>query len=362
MAPGPGAGGTCSDLELALDDRTLGRELARQRERDGASRRGQHTLVRSFCVPNNRGNARLVTDPLFDDLQSLLCFARVVETGSFTKAAQLLGLSKSVVSTRVASLEDRLGEPLLMRTTRRVTVTAAGARIYPHARGMVEAGALATASGPSAAGGTIRISAPVTLSQMLLARPLHRFLARRSDARIELLLNDRLVDLVEERIDVAIRVTKLKDSGLIARRLATTPIDVCGAPAYFRAHGRPARPEELVRHNCLRYGLLRADHEWRFYGRAGRVDLAVDGNFETTNGTMLREAALAGIGVTILPRFMTYEALQRGQLERVLDEFTPPPMGIYAVRSGRRAPPPLVGELLQFLEQELRRQPWASER
>jgi DNA-binding transcriptional LysR family regulator len=303
-----------------------------------------------------------VTDPLFDDLQSLLCFARVVEAGSFTKAAQLLGLSKSVVSTRVAALENRVGEPLLLRTTRRVTVTAAGAGVYPHARGMAEAGALATASGPSTPGGTIRVSAPVTLSQMLLARPLHRFLARRREARVELLLNDRLVDLVEERIDVAIRVTKLKDSGLIARRLAATPIDVCGAPAYFQKHGRPARPEELVRHNCLRYGLLRADHEWRFYGSAGRVDLSVHGNFETTNGTMLREAALAGIGVAILPRFMTHDALEQGRLERVLDEFTPRPMGIYAVRSGRRAPPPLVAELLQFLEQELRSQPWASER
>lgn len=301
-----------------------------------------------------------MTEPLFDDLQSLFCFARVVETGSFTKAARLLGLSKSVVSTRVAALEARLGEPLLMRTTRRVTVAGAGARIYPHARAMIDAGALATASTTTSGSGTLRISAPMSLSQMLLARPLQAFLARQPDTRVELLLNDRLVDLVEERIDVAVRITKLKDSGLIARRLTTTPMDVCGAPAYFAQHGRPARPEDLVRHNCLRYALLRADHEWRFYGAAGRLDVPVHGNFETTNGTMLREAAIAGMGIAILPRFMTYDALELGLLERVLDAFAPAPIGIYAVRAGRRALPQRVGELVHFLEREFRRQPWAA--
>lgn len=301
-----------------------------------------------------------MTSPLFDDIQSLLCFARVVETGSFTAAARLLGLSKSVVSTRVASLEERIGEPLLLRTTRRVTVTTAGARVYPHARSMVEAAALATSEAKNAASGTIRVSAPVTLSQLLLARPLGDFLAARPAARVELLLNDRLVDLVEERIDVAVRITKLKDSGLIARRLALTPIDVCGAPTYFGRHGRPSRPEDLASHNCLRYALLRADHEWRLYGDAGRVVLGVQGNLETTSGTILREAAIAGIGLAILPRFMTYDAVNAGLLERVLEKYAPPPIGIYAVRSGRRAAPPLVAEFVRVLEAALRKQPWAA--
>lgn len=300
-----------------------------------------------------------MADPLFEDLQSLLCFARVVETGSFTKAAQALGLSKSVVSTRVAWLEDRVGEPLLLRTTRRVTVTTAGARIYPHARGMAEAGALAT-SGATSVAGTIRVSAPVTLSQMWLAAPLRDFLAARPDARVELLLNDRLVDLVEERIDLAIRITKLKASALIARRLASTPIDICAAPAYLARHGRPARPEDLTRHNCLRYALLRPDHEWRLYGERGRIELAVQSNLETTSGTMLREAAIAGVGLAILPRFMIVDALRTGQLERVLEAFAPPPMGIYAVRAGRRAAPPLVTELVQVLERAFRKQAWTQ--
>ncbi len=300
-----------------------------------------------------------MTDPLFDDLQSLLCFARVVETGSFTQAAQLLGLAKSAVSKRVASLEERLGEPLLLRTTRRVTVTSVGARIYPHARAMAEQGARATSDATNAARGTVRISAPVTLSQMWLAPPLRDFLTGSAAARVELLLNDRLVDLVEERVDLALRITKLKDSSLLARRLASTPIDVCGAPSYFAKHGRPQRPEDLTRHNCLRYALLRPDHEWRLYRDSRRLDLGVQGNFETTNGTMLREAAIAGLGLTILPRFMTFEAVNGGLLERVLEDFTPSPIGIYAVRAGRRTPSPILARLTHALEQSLRKQPWA---
>jgi DNA-binding transcriptional LysR family regulator len=174
-----------------------------------------------------------------------------------------------------------------------------------------------------------------------------------------LLLNDRLVDLVEERIDLAVRITKLKDSALIARRLASTPMDICGAPAYFAEHGRPTRPEELARHNCLRYGLLQAGQEWRLFNGTHPVDLGVQSNFETNNGTMLREAAIAGLGLTTLPRFMTYDAVRAGQLECVLEEFAPPPMGIYAVRAGRRNPSPIVAALVQTLEQALRRQPWA---
>lgn len=298
-------------------------------------------------------------EPLFDDLPSLLCFAKVVETGSFTKAAEQLGLSKSVVSTRLALLEERIGEPLLLRTTRRVTVTSVGARIYPHARTMAEEGAKATSAMTDAARGALRVSAPTSLSQMWVAPALSTFFAAHPEARVELLLNDRLVDLVEERIDLAVRVTKLRSSELLARRLASTPIDVCASPSYLARHGRPQRPEDLSRHNCLRYALLRAEHEWRLYEHGHRLELGLHGNFETTNGTMLREAAIAGLGLAILPRFMTIEAVEAGLLERVLEDFAPPPIGIYAVRAGRRKPSPLLAAFIQALEGGLRRQPWA---
>lgn len=276
-----------------------------------------------------------MADRLLDDLPSLLCFARVVETASFTRAAQLLGVSKSVVSARVSLLEERMGEPLLLRTTRKVTVTTLGARIYPHARSMAEQAARATSGPATAVRGTIRLSAPVVLSQVCLARPLRDFLAERPGVNVELLLNDRLADLVEERIDLALRVTKLRDSSLVARRLASTPFDVCAAPSYLAEHGRPERPEDLAHHNCLRYALLRPEHEWRLHREGRRLELGVRGNFETTSGTMLRESAIAGLGIAILPRFMTFDAVRSGSLVRVLEAFVPPPIGIYAVRAGR---------------------------
>jgi len=300
--------------------------------------------------------------PLLDDLPALVCFARVVELGSFTKAAAALEVSKSVVSERVAALEARIGAPLLLRTSRMVTVTAAGYGVYGHAREVAAAGLAATASAAFASEGVLRVSAPITLANMHLAAPIASFLAARPTVKMELSLSDRLVDLVEERIDLAIRVTKLADSGLVARRLAESPMVVCGAPAYLDARGRPGRPEELARHACLRYALLPAEHEWRLYDGGRRVDVTVGGVFETTSGTMLREAAIAGLGLAVLPRFMVHDAIERGELEVVLGPFAPRPIGIHAVRAGRREAPALVRDLVAVLERALASAPWAVRR
>ncbi len=300
--------------------------------------------------------------PLLDDLPALVCFARVVELGSFTKAAAALEVSKSVVSERVAALEARIGAPLLLRTSRKVTVTAAGYGVYGHAREVASAGLAATSSAAFATEGVLRVSAPVTLGHMHLAAPLAAFLAARPTLRLELLLSDRLVDLVEERVDLAIRVTKLKDSGLVARRLAESPMVICGAPRYLDARGRPRRPEELARHACLRYALLPATHEWRLYDGGKRVDVTVTGSLETTSGTMLREAAVAGMGLAILPRFFVHDAIERGDLEVVLAPFAPRPMGIYAVRASRREAPAPVRDLVVALERALAHAPWAARR
>jgi DNA-binding transcriptional LysR family regulator len=298
--------------------------------------------------------------PLLDDLQALLCFARVVEHASFTRAARELGVSKSVVSSKTSALEARLGEPLLLRTTRQVTTTGAGVRIYALARQMLEAAATATQATTLAAHGLLRVSAPVTLAHEQLAQPIAAFLREHPGVRIELLPNDRLVDVVEERIDVALRITKLKDSGLIARRLALTSLHVCAAPGYLALRGRPERPEDLERHDCLRYTLLPVAHEWRLYGAKGKIELSLRGSFETTSGTMLREAALAGIGLAMLPRFMVAAALAEGRLVTVLDEFAPRPLGIYAVRSGRRAAPLIVKRLIDGLESAFAKAPWSA--
>ena len=297
---------------------------------------------------------------MFEDLQALLCFARVVEHGSFTRAALELGISKSVVSSRTAALEARLGEQLLLRTTRKVSTTSAGVRTYALARQMLDAARAVTDGANEVARGVLRVSAPVTLAQEHLGLPLERFLRARPGTRIELLLSDRLVDLVEERIDVAIRVTKLKDSGLIARRLATTTLHICASPAYLAERGRPERPEDLLRHNCLRYSLLPVDQEWRLYGPKGRIRVEPRGSFETTSGAMLRAAAVVGMGVAMLPRFMIAEALSTGALVTVLDQYAPRPIGIYAVRRGGRAAPPLLAQLIDEFSAALRNAAWQA--
>ncbi|HWL88866.1 MAG TPA: LysR family transcriptional regulator [Polyangiaceae bacterium] len=297
-------------------------------------------------------------DPLFEDLRALLCFTRVVERRSFTKAAAALGVSKSVVSGRVAMLEARLGEQLLLRTTRQVTATDAGLRVYSQAAQMVERAAVATKDATDVERGVLRVSAPVTFAQMYLAVPLAAFMASRPGVRVELLLNDRFVDLTEERIDVAIRVTDLKDSGLIQRRLSSSPLHICGAPGYLKQRGRPTRPEDLLRHDCLRYSLVRVEREWRLHGTSGPIRIDVKGTFETSSGTMLREAAVAGIGLAVVPRFMIHQELAAGTLETVLDDFAPRPLGIYAVRTGSRSVPRLVKALVDALEHAFRTPPW----
>ncbi len=294
-----------------------------------------------------------------DDLLALLCFARVVELGSFTRAAAALGISKSLVSTRVAALEARLSERLLHRTTRKITVTDAGFAVYGQASRMLESARAATLGATDAARGVIRVDAPVTFAQLHLAGPIARFMAAHPDVKIELSVNDRLIDLVEERVDVAIRVTKLKDSWLVARKLATTSLHVCAAPSYLEKHGTPERPEDLLSHDCLRFSLLRAEDEWRLYSGGKRLAIPVAARFETTNGGVLREAAIAGMGLAMLPRFMIQDELRSGRLVSVLEAYAPRPVGVYAVHVARRVQPPRLRSFLAALARELATPPWA---
>lgn len=298
-------------------------------------------------------------DLRFDDLIGLTCFARVVEHRSFTRAAAELGVSKSVVSAKVAALERRLGERLLLRTTRALTVTDAGLHVYGRAVAMLESARAATRGASDVERGVIRVSAPFAFAQLYLAAPLERFLAAHPDVRVELTLSDRLVDLVEERVDLAIRVTRPKDSSLVARRLATTGFRIVAAPGYLERRGTPTRPEELLRHNCLRYSLLRMDEEWRLYGPKGRVPTPVTGNFETSSGVMLREAAIAGVGLALLPTFLVADALASGRLVPVLAEYAPRPMGIFAVQVDRRVQPARMKALVELLARELGGKGWS---
>jgi DNA-binding transcriptional LysR family regulator len=299
-----------------------------------------------------------------DDLVSLALFARVVEGGSFTAAARAVGMSKSAVSTRVARLEDRLGARLLHRTTRRLALSEAGAALYEHAARMVAAAddAAEVAEGTSREPrGQLRISAPVTLAQMHLAPALAEFLRAHPSVQVDLEASDRIVDLVAERFDLAIRIARLGDSSLVARRLATDRLVVAASPAYLDRAGIPRSVADLSRHNCLHYARTPPSAEWGFRGLGGVRRATAAGNLVVSDGTVLRESAAAGLGLAVLPRFMVAADLASGRLVTVLDDLPRREIGIFAVYPHRRNVPAKVRAFVDLLAARFARAPWRHE-
>lgn len=302
-----------------------------------------------------------------DDVQSLLIFARVVEAKSFTAGAARAGISKSVASSRIAALEEQLGTRLLHRTTRRLTLTPDGLSLYEHAAQMANAAdaAAALAAGASAEPrGVLRVNAPVLFAQLYLLGPLAEYLELHPRVRVELLLADRMVDLVEERVDVAIRISaRLRDSNLVGRKLAEDRTLVCASPAYLARRGTPLTPGELLHHDCLRYSLLDSADEWRFRespAEGSSFSVPVEARFQAQSGSLLREAALAGMGLTVLPSFMVARDLAAGALVQVLAPYSFIRIAIQALYAPTRTLPGNVRAFVDLLSQRFRVPPWAA--
>jgi DNA-binding transcriptional LysR family regulator len=297
-----------------------------------------------------------------DDLVSLAVFARVAEARSMTAAAARLGLSKSVVSRRIRDLEDGLGVRLLLRTTRRVALTDAGFRLFEHcARLLADADAAASAACEVATAprGPLRVSAPVDLAVLHLMAATAEFIRGHPEIEVDLTASDRLVDLLEEGVDLAIRVTRLRGhSGLIARKLCSDRTLVCASPRYLEAHGTPREPADLVHHRCLRYSQLAARDEWVFHGTSGWYPVPVKAAFTANNGGVLREAALAGLGIGVLPSFLVAAELAAGRLVTLFEEERPVDIGVYAVHAHGRQVPARVRAYIDFLANWFRRAPW----
>lgn len=288
-----------------------------------------------------------------DHLTGMAVFARVVEEGGFSKAAQTLGLSKSAVSKQVSRLEDRLGVRLLNRTTRRLSLTEAGTAFYEGCRQVVsdaEAAEAAVSHLASAPRGVLRVNAPMSFGQLHVAPALPDFMARYPELAIDLQLNDRTVDVVEEGFDMAIRIGELPDSSLIARRLAPMRRAAAAAPAYLDRHGRLAHPRDLEAHECLIYSYLAWGREWRFDGEGGEVRVPVSGRVEINNGDALLAAARRGAGIVMLPTFLVGDDLRAGRLEPVLADWSPTQRGaVYAVFPASRNLLPKVRVFVDFL-------------
>jgi DNA-binding transcriptional LysR family regulator len=286
----------------------------------------------------------------FADLES---FISVVEQGSFSAAGEQLGIAKSVVSRRVSRLEKRLGSQLLRRTTRRLTLTEAGNEFYRRARSVLDELEEAEQQVGEHAGalcGTLRLTAPMSFGVRHLAPALASFLRENDQIQLELDLNDRQVDLVEEGFDMAVRAGELRDSSLRARRLGTIRSITCASPDYLKRFGTPHHPDELVGHRALQYAHVRARDSWKFLDANDRpVAAQPQIVLHANNGEALAELAVAGLGIITSPTFILNDYCQRGLLQPILTDWRRPQVGLHALFPPGRLMPRRVRHLADFL-------------
>ena len=292
-----------------------------------------------------------------DHLQAMRTFVRVAELGSFSAAAQQLGVARSVVTRQVAALERQLGAKLMVRSTRRLALTAAGTTYLEKCRvivNLVEAAETDVAEDRAVARGKIRIGLPLSYGLKRLAPLLLEFAGDNPEVQLEMDFTDRRVDLVEEGFDLSIRITGRLAPSDVVRRLGTCNIMAVASPGYLARHGRPSHPSELAGHECLTYRGDPNPNAWAFTVK-GRVEgFFVQGRVAANNGDVLVEAAARGFGIALQPDFIVLPYLADGRLEHVLPKFAPPGLGIYAVLSGTRHLPYRVRVLIDFLAGRLR--------
>ncbi len=296
-----------------------------------------------------------------DKFQGMQLFARVVETGSFTAAAEVLGISRALASKVIHTLEESLGVRLLNRTTRRVSLTDAGRNYYQRVSEILtqlteaEAEAAEMQIEPR---GKMRVSAPISFSVRHLAPAMSEFQRRHPRVELELELSDRLVDLVDEGFDLAIRIGKLADSSLVARRIAPASMIMVASPGYLKRAGTPREPADLVKHNFLIYTLATRRDEIVLERGSETISTRIRGNLHVDNGDFIAAAAIEGHGISVLPTFIACEHLKRGELVPVLESWTIPSIGIHAVYAQTRSLPAKTRVLIDFLVERFGPEPY----
>ncbi len=296
----------------------------------------------------------------FDEMQA---FAAVVDAGSFVRAAEALQVSKTAVSRLVADLEARLGVRLLHRTTRRLSLTTEGevfhARCKELLAGVDEAEAEVTA-GADEAVGLLRLNVPVSFGLLHLAPLWPAFLQQHPKVTLDVTLSDRIVDLVDEGYDLAVRIARLPASSLVSRQLSSTRLVLCASPEYLRRHGTPAHPEQIAQHTVFSYTLLASGDTWNFDGPQGPVTVKVTPRMRSNSGDTCCAAALQHQGIVLQPSFMVGTHLDSGALVEVLPDYRSIELGVYAVYASRKHLTPRVRALIDFLAEAFRIRTWAS--
>jgi DNA-binding transcriptional LysR family regulator len=295
------------------------------------------------------------------DLERMAIFARVVEGKSFSEAARRMGVSKAAVSKAVAQLERSMGARLLNRTTRAMSVTEAGAELYAHCARIVEEfdqARLTVGRFHSEPRGLLRVSASVAFGTLHIAPALPEFLARYPEVRIDMSIGDRFVDLADEGIDVAVRITREPAPNLVARKLAAVNRKIVATPGYFKRHGVPRKPAQLTSHNCLTYTHFNPQDAWRLRGPSGDISVPISGNLRLNDDEALSAAVLGGLGIALLPTFIIGRALHEKRLKAVLSSYVPSERHIFAVYLPNRHLPAKARAFIDFLHARFSPRPY----
>jgi len=287
------------------------------------------------------------------DFEALAIFAKVVELRSFTAASSELALSKATVSKAVSRLERRLGARLFNRTSRRLALTDAGQKLSARAARLLADGeaaeneALAQSAAPR---GLVRLAVPMTFGVKAVAPLLPEFLEQYPEVGIDLHLSDATVDLIGEGFDAGLRIARLPDSSLVARRLCAMPRHTVAAPRYLKRHGRPTHPMHLAQHRCFAYTYLSTPNVWHYTNSAGeQISVRPAGQLRVNNGEALMPALLAGLGIADLPDFIVGDAIASGEVEVILKGWKQPEGAVHLVTPPGRPRPARVEALAEFL-------------
>ena len=297
-----------------------------------------------------------------ESLNDIAVFVQVVDEGSFTKAAERLQLSRSVISKYVTRLEERLSVRLLNRTTRRLSLTEAGRVFYDHSRrGLqdIEDAQLEISRLQEKPRGVLRINSPMSFGIMHIAPLLPEFQRQYPEISVDMNLDDRKVDVIEEGFDVSIRISEMPDSSLVARRIAPCKHAIVAAPAYLERHGTPRTPGDLRDHNVISFRYQASATDWHFLAPDNKpASVAVTGSVQMNNSLALREAVLGGVGIMRAPTFVVGDDIQQKRLVRLLPAYQPLEISIFLVYPQRRHLSPKVRAFVDFMASEISEPPY----
>ena len=298
-----------------------------------------------------------------DRIACMQSFVRAIELNSFSAVAREQQTTQPTISKQIAALENYLGVQLLTRSTTPLSLTEDGKKYYQYCQQILETVAEAEASltGKEQATGILRLGCPVLFGQMQIVPRLKAFMKRYPDVKIDLMMADHFVDIVENGLDLLIRIGNRLDSSLISHRIGTTRRVTVATTGYFEQAGEPKKPDDLVDHNCIIYTNLSTGNEWHFQRTDGTIKVRVGGCFQTNSSVAIRAAVLSGLGIAVAPVWMFGDEIYRGDLKVVLQDYQPTQLQIHAFYRRSRFYPAKITCFIDFLKAEFKIDPWVSD-